>query len=164
LFFLEPAFAGRIPKETVERLEENYELIRMAAWMEGVDPNLLAAVCIKESRLTPIIGGLNNKMYGSCQIHMHWWEGLLIKKYGIYKEDTILNPYFSYLSGALVLNKLQRRYPSKTVDQILCIYAIGTSAENFKKDCAYSRDVMHYLHEVKSIIKSQQQTWFYRHY
>ncbi|MBM4319572.1 MAG: hypothetical protein FJ125_06355 [Deltaproteobacteria bacterium] len=51
-----------------------------------------------------------------------------------------------------MLEHLRSKYPTRTLDLVLCIYGCGSTALGFVTDCQYSREVMANINKVRRVI------------
>lgn len=143
---LAPAGVGARPwpPRATARVARHAETIRVAAETYGVAPALLAAVCVHESGLRPVRGGLGAGMWGPCQVAWSVWsdelqaEGIALAPEDLLEPDLIAG----LLAGAYVLARIRALYPGAEEWRLLCLYASGVVALGWSEGCAYSAAVL----------------------
>lgn len=111
----------------------------------NIDPLLLMAIGIKESRLRPTAVNTSNKDKSEdvCIMQINSWHFPTLKKqFNITRDDLLNNPCLCIYTGSWVLAKIFKQY-GKTWNSV-GIYNAGVSDKN-----AGIRK--HYSNEIKSI-------------
>lgn len=144
LFLATPAHAyGRAD---VERCLQHWPEIETAADIAGVPEPIMFGLLLRETGCRPIEGWYAD-VSGPGQVSwpvMRW----LLGPEG-WRRDDLLDPYWGILAAGRVLGYLRERFPEKSIDQVLCIYAIGWDATRFQRDCSYSRAVQAAAREAR---------------
>lgn len=150
-----PPAEARWSQVAAINVQENWELIRQASWMAGIEDHapVLAAMLAHETNFTAIRGMYRPDIWGPGQISWSSW-GALLKKKGVAQqpEDMIIDLYTGVLATAVVLAHLRDTYRERTLDQVLCLYGCGPLALGYTKDCKYSRGVMDNVNRVHRVI------------
>uniref|UniRef100_A0A6M3KSX5 Transglycosylase n=1 Tax=viral metagenome TaxID=1070528 RepID=A0A6M3KSX5_9ZZZZ len=137
-----------------QRIAQDWELIRQAAWVAGLEPRhatLLAAIVAHETHYRPLRGGRRGQMWGPGQVHWASWGELLRRRHIAEEPEDLLDEYVGLLASATVLVQLQRRY-SRSLEITLCLYGIGPRALQYDVDCQYSRAVLANLPRVQAAL------------
>ena len=139
-----------------QRIAQDWELIRQAAWVAGLEPRhatVLAALVAHETHYRPLHGGRRGCCWGPGQVSWGSWGELLRRHHVAQEPEDLLDEYTGLLAAAMVLAQLQRRY-GRSLEITLCMYGAGPQALRWRTDCQYSRAVMANLPRVQAALWS----------
>lgn len=132
------------------RLHRSWGEIAEAAGVAGVDPELLAGLIVRETRVLPVRGGKGSGCWGSGQVCWIPWGKWLRERDTAHRPEDLLDERTGTLAAALILAHLHRRYSRGSWDRALCIYGCGNVAMKWT-DCVYSREVRGAQKWVRSV-------------
>jgi hypothetical protein len=138
LAFLLTSDCHAYTRSDVARCEALWPAIETAADLAGMPESIMFGLLLHESRCLPV-EGLTHDVTGTGQVSWPHWRWLLGPEG--WRDSDLLDPWQGALMAGRVLEQLRILFPTRTIDQILCLYSSGGIALDWD-DCRYSRAVM----------------------
>lgn len=145
---------ARWPNGSAGRLQAAWPLLQEAADAAGLPPGfevVLAAVCVHETGLRGLRGGLRREMFGPCQVHWRSWGARLAEAGVADRAEELLDVQVGVLAGAFVLAWLLQEYSNRAPAVAVCAYGCGEKAEAWER-CEYSAAVAENVGLVLDVI------------
>lgn len=127
------------------------DAIGETARLVGVGEDTLAGVLLVETWCRPLVGGLDDSMYGSSQVNLDdGYNRRLLAAHGIGADDLVTSVEAGIIATGYLWLRLLTLFGPMTDDRLVCVHGSGPIGLSWKS-CEYSRCVRLAIERLRRI-------------